>query len=708
MVWLVKRAGVVTFGFLATLYGSAAAAPVPPADVPVPAAAPMQVAEIPVPAARPWTDQQAAMRPVVAIDPQQTGGIAPPANPAAVAGTLKAGLDALSSKNVDLARAIRNGLPPSLDKDILTWAIALSGYDGVPSAEIAAAARALPDWPGLAALRNNSERALFNENPPASQVIAAFGNTVPQTAEGTVILARARLALGDKAGAIAVLAPFWRTAKLDSDKETMILSEFGNIIPRDDHLYRMIRMLYDDRISSAERVAKPAHAESLFDAWSAVIRDQPDAAKKIARVDPGWRSNPAYLFVRIQYARRAEHYEDAFKLLMEAPHDAKALIDPDEWWVERRIVSRGLLDTGDAKNAYRLAATHCCETRVMAAEAEFHAGWYALRALNDPATAERHFARIAEISSRPLSASRAYYWLGRSAEAGGPGDAKSWYRKAAHYGTTFYGQLAAARLGDTTLDLPYPKPTDADRKRFEDREAVQAIRRLEDIGYGPRADILYRDLAEELTSPGELALLAVMAERHDDHHMALKVGKIAALRGLDVGALAHPIGVIPDKADISGSGKALAYAIARQESEFNVAAVSRAGARGLLQLMPATAKAVAKRAGLPYSQARLTTDAGYNATLGARFLGEQIDRFDGSYILTFIGYNAGPRRADEWIARYGDPRGKPIDQVVDWIERIPYTETRNYVERVMENFEVYKARLYGRADIATDLTQGRK
>jgi soluble lytic murein transglycosylase len=306
-----------------------------------------------------------------------------------------------------------------------------------------------------------------------------------------------------------------------------------------------------------------------------------------------------------------------------------------------------------------------------------------------------------------MSLSRAYYWLGRAAEVGGPGDAKTYFTKAAAYGTTFYGQLAAERVGLRTLNIVYPEPSTADRQSFDGREAVSAIKRLQEAGYDRYAETLYRDLAGQLTSPGELALLAVLAEKQGNHFMALKVGKIAGARGIDVGALSHPLGVIPDTADISGSGKALAYAIARQESEFNVGAVSSAGARGLLQLMPGTAKQLAKKAGLTFSQDRLTSDAGYNATLGAAFLGEQLDRFGGSYVLTFAGYNAGPNRATQWVAKYGDPRGKDIDAVVDWIERIPYTETRSYVQRVMENYEVYKMRISGKYDIVGDLVNGR-
>ena len=221
------------------------------------------------------------------------------------------------------------------------------------------------------------------------------------------------------------------------------------------------------------------------------------------------------------------------------------------------------------------------------------------------------------------------------------------------------------------------------------------------------ADILYRELAADIINPREIALLAAMAEKRGSHALALRIGKIATARGIDAGAVSHPVGAIPASADISDAGEALAYAIARQESEFNVGAVSHAGARGLLQLLPTTAKEVAKKAGLIYSKDRLTTDAGYNATLGAVFLGEQLGRFDGSYVLTFAGYNAGPGRAREWIKRYGDPRGKDVETVVDWIEHIPFDETRSYVQRVMENYQVYKMRLSGTFDIEGDLVKGR-
>ncbi|MDF8353744.1 lytic transglycosylase domain-containing protein [Ensifer adhaerens] len=658
---------------------------------------------IPVPTRKPALLDKAA--PIAANE--TTNAIATAAG--SVSSDLKTGLDALSNKQPAAAIAVRDAmLEGTLDRHILTWAIAVSGQRGVPSFEIADAQRELQGWPGLKSLRANSERALYRENPPATDVLAAFGNTQPETTEGALILARALVATGNADTAAKNLRAIWQRDMLDKDIETEILDEFSGLLTTDNHQRRMVLLLYRNRVEQAERFGDLGKAQSLYRAWAAVSRGSDKAPALIAAVDPAWRKDAAYLFIQIEHLRKQKKYEEAAKLLARMPKDKSALVNPGEWWVEQRVVSRGLLDSGDFRGAYRIAAGHLVTEATDIIDAEFHAGWYALRGMEDPATAARHFRRILEVSSRPLSASRAWYWLGRSAEAGGPGDANEYFANAARYPGTFYGQLAAARLGRKTLNVAYPAPTAEDRSRFENREAVRAITRLEGTGHTWRADGIYRALADELTSPGELALLSARAEKTGNHQLSLQVGKIAFGRGIDVAALAFPVGVIPSSANIDGSGKALAYAIARQESAFNPGAISTANARGLLQLMPGTAKGVASRYGLAYSQDRLTSDAGYNATLGAHYLGEQISSFGGSYILTFIAYNAGPRRVPEWLDRYGDPRGKPIDEVVDWIERIPFQETRNYVQRVMENYQVYKSRLGQKADIVEDLRMGRQ
>ncbi|WP_432761357.1 transglycosylase SLT domain-containing protein [Rhizobium mayense] len=641
-------------------------------------------------------------------DPLSTGSIPRGSAIAPVNGDLKAGLDALSNKNPMQALAIRNSMgQETLDRHILTWAIATSGQPGVPSGEIAAAARELAGWPGLTSLRGNSERALYAENPPADQVLAAFGNTQPETPEGAVILSRALVSRGGSAQAAKLIRKVWRNEALDKSFEDKILAEFSSLLSPADHKARMDYLLYRGRTAQAKRFGDLGRAQSLYKAWAAVNNHAANAGTLLANMDPQWRNDPAYLFMRIENLRRQDKYDDAANLLMQMPRDRGALVDASQWWDEQRIVSRGLVDQGEFKTAYRVVDANVADNPQDVGEAEFHAGWYALRGLQDGATAAAHFRKILQVSNGPISQSRAWYWLGRSAEAGGPGKAADFYVKAASYPATFYGQLAAEKLGRRTLNVTYPSPTTEDRQRFQSREAVQAIAHLEAAGHGWRADALYRALAKQLQSPGEIAMLAAGAERSGNHQLSLQVGKIAYGRGVDVAALAFPIGVIPDNANISGSGKALAYAIARQESAFNPAAVSSANARGLLQLLPKTAKAVAGRHGMAYSADKLTQDAGYNATLGSHYLGEQIDAFGGSYILTFIAYNAGPNKVPEWINRYGDPRGKSIDDVVDWIERIPFPETRNYVQRVMENYQVYKTRLGQKTDIEHDLIYGR-
>jgi soluble lytic murein transglycosylase len=620
---------------------------------------------------------------------------------------LRSGLDAIASGEIGAARGIRDAIKAdTVERRVLTWAIASSGGADLSSTEIAAAIEELSDWPGLDALRANMERALNREDAGPRAVLAAMGDRPPQTAEGVMILARARLAMGQVDAARMVLSPFWRTQKLSAREELAILREFGGLIPAFDHRFRMERMLYNDRAASAERVAALADSRELARAFIAVARNERNAEELLKLVPKGQRS-AAYTFAHARHLRRTGKYKQAAAVMLSAPTDASLLVDPDAWWIERRVLSRELLDLGDPATAYKLAAAHAAESPVHAVDAEFHAGWYALRSLDDAEAGARHFARIAEIADGPISLSRAYYWLGRAAEAGGPGDAGTYYERAAAFGTAFYGQLAAAKLGRRTLLAEPPSPSETDRRTFEGREAVKAIRRLDATGHGHRTSELYRALAQELESTGEISLLAGMAESQGNYFLALRIGKWASSRGLDVGGLTHPVGAIPATAEIASPGKALAYAIARQESEFNAGARSGAGALGLLQLLPGTAREMARKAGLNYTQARLTSDPGYNATLGARYLDEQLGRFAGSYVLTFAGYNAGPRRAQEWVERYGDPRGKDIDTVVDWIERIPFHETRSYVQRVMENYQVYKMRLSGQMEIATDLVSGR-
>lgn len=630
-----------------------------------------------------------------------------PTNVAAINGSLKDGMNALYKKDALRALAIRAGMRAgTTDRKILAWSIAMSGHRDVTSGEISKIAKDLAHWPGQKTMRKNAERALVREKLTARQVVSAFGTNKPSTLTGAVELAYAHVKLGNKKTARSIITPFWYTAKLSKSEEAEILSKTGSALSVGDHRKRMHTMFYKDRVTSASRLSGRAEQSSLAKARAAVIRKEKSAGALLSSVAASSKKDPAYLFSRIEHARRTDQSKKAAGLLLKAPKNASALINAHEWWVESRIVSRDLLDAGETRLAYKVAANHVAQKKTDKAEAEFHAGWYALRFRKDARTARKHFAKILKISSAPISQARAYYWLGRASKGN---QAKKYFKASAAHAGTFYGQLSAQKIGVRKLKLTHPRPSRSERSKFANREFVKIIDRLEKIGYHKRASNFYYALGEQIKTPGEMALLSVRAEKQGNPSLALRLGKKAHWHGMKVDTLAWPIGAIPSSTKIGTTGKALAYAIARQESEFNKAAVSGANARGLLQLLPGTAKQMARATGLKYSYKRLTTDPGYNATLGAAYLSKQLDDFDNSYILTIAGYNAGPRRSREWIERYGDPRGKSIDFVVDWIERIPFTETRNYVQRVMENYTVYKTRIAGaKLDLEKDLRFGRR
>ncbi|GAA4659903.1 lytic transglycosylase domain-containing protein [Bartonella pachyuromydis] len=622
---------------------------------------------------------------------------------------LKAGLDALLNNNIAKTINLRNSLVKnSLDRHILTWAIAISGQANIPSFEIFNAIKELKEWPGIDIMQRNAERAFINEKNFTQAILQKFAHHPPLTAQGMALFTKVLITTGQTTRAQQIISPWWHNTKLNAKEEELILKNASAVLKPIDHLKRMQFMLYDHRFDSAERAAKLARAQSLFNAFVAVEKNDPRATQKLRAVDKIWQKDPLLQFAQIRYLRRTGQYNAAATLMLKTSNNALKLMNAHALWKEQRALSREMLDLNKPKIAYQLVTMHHGMTSLLAVDAEFHAGWYALRFLHDPKLAMHHFSRIPQLSSVPLSVSRGYYWMGRTAETlGEHKNAQNYFHRAAHFSTTYYGQLAAVKLNQKKLEISFPKPTATERQRFHAREVIKAIKRLEEAGYANLTQFFYKELGKKIDSPGELALLAVMAEKNGDYYTSLKIGKTAVYHGKNVGALSHPIGAIPTSVNVSGAKQALVYAIARQESEFNPTAISKAGAQGILQLLPTTAKTLAKKYSIIWSPKKLSSDASYNATLGAYFLSEQLERFNGSYILTLIGYNAGSRRVDEWIKRYGDPRGQSLDKVIDWIERIPYTETRNYVMRVMENYGVYKARLTGKTDIKADLLSGR-
>jgi soluble lytic murein transglycosylase len=602
-----------------------------------------------------------------------------------------------------LQRVLRND---KLDSDILSWAIAHAGNGVADAEEIAATMKRLKGWPDMGRLRANYEAALARERLDPPRLVEAYGTNAPETFTGAVSLARAWQRLDKPDEARGVLAPWWHREPLAGSTELKILAEFSKVLTEEDHRKRFLAMMYRERIRSAERIADRAGMETYLRPWAAAIRKKSNALKLLDKADESFRETPHHLFARIHWLRQKERDKEAAKLLLQSPVEEADLVDPDEWWTERRIVSRDAFERGDPETAYKIAVMQRGGSPHTEVEAAFHAGWYALRGLKDGEKAAEHFSKIEEVANGAISRARGAYWLGRAYEAMESDEAESHYSRAAEYPMTFYGQLARHRLGLPLGNPRRPSITPEDTDRMKENGPIAAMHRLEEIGQSARAKRLALALGWSLDETPEITHVVAHWERKEDRYIALRIAKAAEWRGVETGALTHPIGAIPASAAIEPEERPLAYAIARQESEFNVAARSRANALGLMQLLPGTAKEVAAQAGLAYQPARLDSDGGYNATLGTAYLNAQLDRFDGSYILTFIGYNAGPRRALEWIERFGDPRGKPLDEVIDWVEQIPFTETRNYVQRVMENLQVYKARLGEEPDIAHDLRFG--
>jgi soluble lytic murein transglycosylase len=405
--------------------------------------------------------------------------------------------------------------------------------------------------------------------------------------------------------------------------------------------------------------------------------------------------------------RREEKFAEAAQLMLNAPRDPARLANVDEWWIERRLLSRKMLDIGERRTAYLIARDAALPARdIYKTEQEFTAGWIALRFLTDPALAAQHFARIGVGSLNPTALARAGYWQGRAAEAAGHAqEARAAYTAAAVQSTSYYGQLARAKLGLPQIELN-AAPTGRSRG-VERLEIVRAVQLLYELDEREIAVPIFADMGEN-GDPDALVGLGELASRYGDARNMLLVGKAALNRGLPFDFYAYPVtGIPPFKSIGPDVEQSIVFAIARQESAFNPAVVSPAQAYGLMQVTPDAGRYVCKKYGASFDLGRMKNDPVYNAALGAAELGGLIEDYRGSYIMTFAAYNAGRGSVKKWVERYGDPRDPKVD-AVDWVELIPFSETRNYVQRIMENLQVYRARFGGgtRLQIEADLHRG--
>jgi len=550
------------------------------------------------------------------------------------------------------------------------------------------------DWPAAEWLRRQEEESLYAERASDAAVRAFFAEAKPLTGGGGFALARALAHAGEFEQAAALVRQIWRENDFTESFESVLLKEFGEVLTPADHKYRADRLLYAEKNAAALRAAALAgDGETIL----ARVRMAANASygddKLFSKVAPALQNDAGLLFARIHLLRKRERIAEAGALMLKAPRDPALVIDGDAWWIERRLVARKLLDINDAKSAYEVCAGHAAKSVSNKVEAEFHAGWIALRFLNDPARAQQHFDAIGAIAETPLQLSRANYWRARAAEARhteeGDAEARELYAEAAAYSTTFYGQLAATKLSVAISPLrEAPKAAEGDERAL----AVRVVELLFAAGEKEAALTLASESMKHLSGEAQIAALADVAARQRDARVSLNLGKLAANRGVALDDMAFPAYGVPNFNTLPGSAsRSIVYAIARQESAFDPHAVSSAGAMGLMQMIASTARNTASRMRVGFDIHRMISDGAFNAQLGAAHLGILLGEHKGSYLLTFAAYNAGGGRVKEWIDAYGDPRKANIDPI-DWIERIPIQETRNYVQRVMENFVVYRAK----------------
>lgn len=575
--------------------------------------------------------------------------------------------------------------------DIIEWFRLRDGggsYD-----DVVAFLERRPDWPGEPYLRKQSERVVIARKD--SEVLTFFSEQPAQTPEGALRQALALARTGATDAADQTIVEAWHSMPMGATAQSSFLATHGALLKK-HHIERLDRMLWSGAFESARRMYPHVSATDIAVAQARIaLRELENGVDTlIARIPKSHAKNPGLQYERFVWRARKGRWDDAKALLRETSTSAQALGDPDAWGNRRRSMARDEMRDGNPERAYEIAARHFLTSGSNYADLEWLAGYIALRKLNEPETALQHFKNHNDAVRSPISKGRAGYWQGRALEAmGDVASADQAYARAAQYQTSFYGLLAADRA-----DLPFDDALLAEGSPGNWRDTPLAAspvfiagQLLLASGEPVLAERFWTHLAESLNHD-EATLLAQAALDANEPHIAVMIGKRTAMRAIVVPVGYYPLHPVA-KQDLPMASE-MVLAIARRESEFDPRVQSGAGARGLMQIMPATGREVAASVNRAreHSTDRLISDPAYNAELGAQYLSGLAARFDGNVVMMSAGYNAGPSRPDRWIQAYGDPRTNEVD-MVDWIEHIPFRETRNYVMRVTESLPIYRARL---------------
>lgn len=625
------------------------------------------------------------------------------------AALFRQGLTAARARDVVGTRSIIAQIGDPTARKLVEWALLDTSASQLSFDELSDAQSRFAAWPRGGSRREAGEKALDLANAPAQTVLAFFGETKPVTVQGAIALASALEQTGRREEAQTLVRDWWRTQSFDESQQNRIMTRWGGWLSQSDHDTRVGMLLSGPHGPATRAMIALASPERRVTAQAAVaLRSaySPDAI--VAGLSAQQARDPAVVLERVRLLRSSNRQAEAFPLLADLPPAPSHAEGQNSLWSERRNYFLDALERRNWQAAYDAMSGHGFPSGERKVDAEFFAGWVALTKLNNPQVAAAHFETLRNSSTTPITQGRAHYWLGRAAEARGDRDAaRRWYEQGAAHIQTFYGQLSAEKAGQATITLPgEPAPTAEDVARFEGNEVVRATRILGQVGEKNLMRVFAYHLDDEtLNQPADFAQLMDLVKGYGDQFGSMMVGRGANQRGVVMPERMFPVRHPPQVA--GAAPLEFTLAITRQESSFDPLVESHAGARGMMQFLPATAAGVARRLGMSHSSDRLW-DPDHNMALGSYHLAELTSNFGGSVLLATVGYNAGPARPPQWVARCGDPRAAQVDPI-DFIECAPFTETRNYMMRVMENMQIYRARLNGGTGpltLSQDLSRG--
>lgn len=576
-------------------------------------------------------------------------------------------------------------------RDYMTWRALLQENSGYRFDAYRQFLARNPGWPQENRLLLRAENHLFNGDAGAlsnAELQQWFTRHPPISGRGKLVQAELlRKSQGDNARVVGLIRDAWVNGDFDAAQEKMVMLRYAKALRQEDHIARADRLVWQGQHAAAGRMlfALPKNHQALIEARIKLALNKPGVNGAIAQVPASLRNDPGLLYERMQWRARKGITDGVEEILLAAPatvpHAAK-------WWRTRHIRIRDALEKGRPAHALKLLANHGQVGGVGLADALWLQGWINLTYMEQPSRAFDAFARMEKNVSYPVSKSRAFYWMGRAAEAMGQREnAQQWYAQAAAHDTTFYGQMGALKSqANARVRLPQTaRPTAEQLRAFHADSRVKTVYMLAETGNADKAYTFIGHLMNEADTQSKALMTAELGIAIKRQDYAVQASKDALQKHMVLPQTSYPYYRIAFRPAIE---EPLMWAITRQESLFNPQAQSSANARGLMQVLPSTAREVARKNSLPYDPNKLD-DPMYNLRIGSAYLGEMVGNFNGSYILAIAAYNAGPGRARKWVAEFGHP-GKTPEAAIDWIERIPFSETRNYVQRVLENLQVYR------------------